>query len=245
MRNIYAVFLKQFMSLIKNPGMIVQALIFLGLVLVMSFLIGAEDDKNCYDCIPAYVCTVCLENDTDTPNPSLTGLFTIMFVGLAMVGSASALVLEDKTTVNLRFMAMANVKPKQYLLGTGISLLIISFVLLVLFSIVGRYFGMQMLLFLAVTTVGAVVSILLGITVGLSKAPYITAPLSIILGMGPMLSNFNDTLAHILRFTYTQQINLAISDLDADLTTNFVIIAANGVAILLLFLWMRRKGTLD
>jgi len=168
---------------------------------------------------------------------------------LAMVGAASALVVEDKTTKNLRFMTMAKVKPKEYLIGTAASMASLSFVVLLLFAIVGRYFGVQMLWFMAVTGFGAVVSMLFGITLGLSKYPYLTTPLSLIVGMGPMLSSFNETLAHALRFTYTQQINLAVSDFHSgyplDLTNNFLIIGANGLVVLVLFVWMLRKGSLD
>jgi len=245
MRNVKAIFFKQFASLIRNPGLIVQAVLFVILVVVMTFLIGDDGPKDCSYCIPAYVCAPCLEeNGPDIPSPSLAGLFTVMFVGFAIVGSASALVLEDKTTKNLRFMAMADVKPWQYLIGTVASMAIISVALLILYAVVGRYLGMRMVWFMAVTSSGALVSIMLGLVVGLSKVPVLTTLLSLILGLGPMLSDFNDALAHMLRFTYTQQIRLAISDLSADLTTNFMVIGANGAVILLLFIWMHRKGVL-
>jgi len=251
MNNIKAVFIKQFQSLLKNPIMLAQAFFYLILVLIITFLVGTDDVRDCYVCIPAYVCETCLEENPplDVPTPSLAGLFTVMFVGLAMVGAASALVVEDKTTKNLRFMTMANVKPKEYLIGTATSTALLAFVVLILFSLVGRYFGIYMLWFLAVTSAGAVVSILFGITLGLSKYPYLTTPLSLIVGMGPMLSSFNENLAHALRFTYTQQINLAVSDFHSDypfdLASNFLIIGANGLVVLVLFVWMLRKGSLD
>jgi len=167
-----------------------------------------------------------------------------MFVGFALVGSASALVIEDKTTQNLRFMAMADVKPWQYLVGTVVSMAILSVGILALYALVGRYLGVQMIWFMAITMSGAIVSILLGLVVGLSKAPGLTTLLSLVLGLGPMLSGFNEALARVLRFTFTQQVNLAVSDLSADLSTNFMIIGANGAVILLLFVWMHRKGVL-
>jgi len=212
----------------------------------MMFLIVDDSNIDCESCIPAYVCTRCIKDNVplDTPNPSLAGLFTVMFVGFAMVGSASALVLEDKTTKNLRFMAMADVKPWQYLLGTVVSMTAVALGLLVLYAIVGRYFGMQMLWFMAATGSGAIVSILLGLVVGSSKAPGLTTLFSLVLGLGPMLSSFNEALARILRFTYTQQVNLAISDLNGEMASNFIIIGANGVVILLIFIWMHRKGVL-
>jgi len=192
------------------------------------------------------VCAQCLEENVspDTPNPSLSGLFALMFVGLSLMGSASALVLEDKTTQNLRFMTMSGVKPFQYLLGTIPSLFMLSFAVVVLFSLVGGYFGAEMLRFVSVTAMGAMVSTLLGVAIGLSKAPILATPFSLLLGFGPMLSTLNATLARYLRFTYTQQINLAVSDLSQDMSSNFLIIGINGFVILLVFVWMHRRGEL-
>ena len=245
MRNVKAIFFKQTQSLIRNPAMIVQAVLFIVLAVVMTFLIGDDTPKDCVYCIPAYVCAPCLEeNGPAPPSISLVGLFSVLFAGVAIAASALALVTEDKTTKNLRFMAMADVKPWQYLLGTMASMLMISSALLVLFPVAGRYFGVQMLWFMAIAMAGALVSILFGLVVGLSKKPGLASVLLIVVGMGPMLSEFNDGLAHILRFTYTQQIRLAVSDLSADLTTNFIVIGANGAVVLLLFIWAHRKGVL-
>jgi len=246
MKNTKAIFFKQFKSLLRNPGMIVQAALFLILVIIMTFLIGGYEGTDCESCIPAYVCVYCLDDNaySNTPDPSLAGLFTVMFVGFALVGSAAALVIEDKTTKNLRFMAMADVKPWQYLAGTVVSMFILSFGILMLYALVGRYLGVQMLWFMAATGLGALVSILLGLVVGLSKVPSLATLFSLVLGLGPMLSGFNEALAQVLRFTYTQQVNLAVSNLDGNLTTNFLIIGANGAVILLIFIWMHRKGVL-
>jgi hypothetical protein len=247
MNNTKAIFIKQTQSLIKSPAMLVQAALFLIMVLVLSFLIGL-DDTDCDDCVPAYVCTACEEKNPDRPNPSIGGLFTVMFVGMALMGSASALVQEDKTTNNLRFMTMAGMKPFQYLPGTGAALYIMSVGVIILFALVSRHFGVEMLWFVSVTAAGAFVSVLLGIAMGLSKIPVLTTPVSMILGMGPMLSSFNDSLARWLRFTYTQQVNIALSDISngtgGEMASNFIIIGINGLVILLIFVWMHRKGEL-
>ena len=243
MRNTKAIFIKQLTSLIKHPVMLAQAVVFLVLVFVIMLLIGPEEE-DCEACIPAYVCAECVENEIEIPIPSLAGMFTVMFVGLAMVSSSSALVQEDKITHNLRFMTMAGVKPKQYLPGTAAAILIVSFVVLILFALIGRYFGMEMLVFVAVAATGALVSILLGIAIGLSKMPILATPLSMLLGLGPMLSSFNDDLAGYLYFLYTMQLNHALSALGEDMTSNFLIIATNGLVVLVVFVWMHRKGAL-
>jgi len=244
MRNTKAILLKQMASLLKSPGMLVQAAIFIGMALVMSFFIDTDDDDICETCIPAYICSTCLEEAEDeTPPPTIVGMFAVMFVGLALVGSASALVYEDKLTNNLRFMTMAGVKPPQYLIGSAVSIFALVIVVLLLFAVVGRYFS-DIHWFMLVTMSGSLVSILLGIAIGLSKYPVLATPVSMMLGMGPMLSQFNESLESILRFTYTQQIRNALGDLEADLSFSFMIIGINGAVILLMFVWMHRKGDL-
>ena len=245
MRNTKAIFIKQIRSLIKSPAMLVQGVIFAVMVLVFGFLMGP--DRECDECIPAYVCETCLRENPihSLPTPSITGMFTVMFVGMALMSSSSALVQEDKTTHNLRFMTMAGVKPREYLLGTASALFLMSLPVLFLFAMVGRHFGVVTLEFMAVTAAGALVSVILGIAVGLSKLPILAGPLSMVFGMGTMFSSFNENLARWLHFTYTQQIHLGVYNLTDGLQARtFLIVGANLLVILLAFVWMHRKGEL-
>jgi hypothetical protein len=146
-------------------------------------------------------------------------------------------------------MTMAGMKPFQYLLGTGAALFIMTLPVLFLFAMVGRYFGISTLLFLAITTSGALVSVLFGIAIGLSKAPALATPISMVIGFGPMFSSFNERLARWLHYTYTQQINLGIYHLGKDegggnLPRMFMILGVSALVILLAFVWMHRKGEL-
>jgi len=246
MNNIKAIFLKQMRSMVRNPGLIGAGLGFIIMIVVMSFFLGP--DRECDVCIPAYVCETCMRENPlhSLPTPSIAGMFTVMFMGMVLMSSSSALVQEDKTTNNLRFMTMAGMKPHQYLLGTGTALFIVAIILLLLFAMAGRYFGLVTLQFMGITAAGALVSILFGIAGGLSKMPALVAPFSMIFGMGPMFSQFNESLARWLHFTFTQQVNLAIYHLGkeeaVDLTRNYIIIGITGVVILMAFVWMHRKG---
>jgi len=245
MNNTKAVFLKQFTSMVKVPSLIVQGILFLIIAAVFMFFISEDEERDCNACIPAYVCEICEEEAQsrfELPIPSVVGVFTVIFIGLAMVGSASALVQEDKTTKNLRFMAMADVTPYQYLLGTATAMIIIVSIILVFYALVGGYLFTDTFWFMVIGIAGGIVSILLGIVIGLSKVPILAAPISLILGLAPTLSGMNETLANMLRFTYIQQVNIAIAEMDGDLTSNFLIIGANGVVVLLLFVLIHRKN---
>jgi hypothetical protein len=247
MNNIKAIFLKQMRSMIKSPTLLGTGIAFVIMALVMTFLMGPE--RECSECIPAYVCETCLRENPlhSLPNHSVTGMFTVMFIGMMVMGSSSGLVQEDKTTHNLRFMTMAGMKPHQYLLGTGVALFIVSFAILFLFAMVGRYFGFDTLHFLAITSAGTLVSILFGIAGGLSKMPALVGPLSMVFGMGPMFSQFNERLANFLHFTYTQQASLGIYHIgkgEYALLRNYTIIGITGLVIIFAFVWMHRKGEL-
>ena len=245
MNNIKAIFIKQFVTQIKVPSIIVMGILFLVMAVVLVFLIGEDEDYDCDVCVPAYVCVPCEEREEARfrpPIPSGVGMFTILFVGLALIGSASAVVTEDKTTKNLQFMSMAEVKPYQYLLGTLPSLTIIVAVILVFYALAGGYFGVDMIRFVGICLAGGIVSILFGIVIGLSRVPILATPISIMLGLGHTFSYHNETLANILRFTFIQQVNIGIAELDGDLTSNFVVIGINGLVLLLVFIFMHRKN---
>ena len=245
MRNMKAIFIKQIRSMIKNPLLIGQGIMFIIMIVVMTFLMSP--DRECDVCIPAYVCETCLRENPihSLPSPTIAGMFSVMFMGMVMIGSSSALVQEDKTTHNLRFMTMSGMKPYQYLIGTASALFLVAVSLLFFYALAGRYFGLDTLRFLLLTGSGALVSILFGIAMGLSKMPAIATPISILFGFGPMFSNFNENMARWLHFTYTQQVNLAIYHLDDGLQQRpFLIIGATGLLTLIAFVWMHRKGEL-
>jgi len=241
--HIRAIFIKQLVSQIKVPSILVQGVIFLVMAIVFMFLVG--EDTECDDCIPAYVCAVCEEEEEARfrpPIPSEVGLFTVIFVGLALVGSTSALVSEDKTTKNLQFMAMADMKPYQYLIGTLPALMVIITPMLILFALFGRHFGFDMIRFMALCLAGGGVSILLGIVIGLSRVPILAMPLSFMLGLGPTFSYHNEVLANILRYTFIQQVNVGIAEMEGSFASNYTIIGLNALVLLVVFLIMHRKN---
>ena len=222
-----------------------QGILFLIIAGLFLLLLPYEEAKECLSCIPAYVCAACeyeAYNRFELPIPSGIAAFAIIFVGLALVGSASGQVAEDKSTTNLRFMAMADVRPWQYLIGTFAAMIIVMSTMLIFYALLGGYFGVNMIRFMSIGVLGGAVSILLGIVIGLSKVPILATPISLVLGLGPTLAAGNETVANLLRFTFIQQVNIAFADLDADLTSNFLIVAVNGAVILLVFFIMHRKN---
>ena len=237
MNNIKAIFIKQFVNQIKVPYIMGLGLVIL--IMAGLFMLFVTPDDDCNDCIPAYVCVECEE---EVPDPTIVGLFSVMFVGLMLLNVTSSVVGEDKSTKNLQFMAMADVRPYQYLLGTFPSLMIFVTFMWALFALFDGNFGMDFLWFLLLGMAGGSVSVLLGITLGLSKVAFLAFPISMVIGLGPTLSVHNQDLARALGFTFVQQVRLGIADLGGDLTSNFTIIGLNGLVVLVAFVGIHYKN---
>jgi len=187
MRNIKAVFIKQFKSFFKNPSLYGTPASFLVIPFLMLMLTDAGDARAI-----------------------IVSQFVLMFAGISMIGNASFIIAEDRSTMNLRFMGMAGVKPWQYLLATAGVFLLVSLGVLFLFGLMAGFSGEVMLNFLILCMLGIVCSILLGMTLSLSKLAPFTMIVALVLGVGPIFAVANETLANIFNFTFVQQMNIFI-----------------------------------
>ena len=220
MRNIKAVFTKQILSYFKNPSFYAAAAFFMGLTVVFVILVPGVEAVV----VPQFV---------------------TLFTGISMIGTAAGFIAEDRDTMNLRFMGMAGVKPYQYLIASAATLLLISFGALILYGLMGRYSGEEFVLFMAVTMLGAVNSILLGTAFGLHKDLFgLALPVGLLLGIGPIFADANETLFNIFRLAYTQQVNLTIRA-EISFAESLPIILANMAVLLVLFFVMNGRVGLD
>ena len=224
MRNVKAVFKKQIFSFFKNSGMFGMPMFFLGIPFAMLLLIPDIGDGR----------------------HLIVTQFVIMFVGLAMVGIASGFIEEDRATMNLRFMGMAGVKPYQYLIGTCGALLLVSLGALTLFGLMSGFSGQTMINFLILAMLGAAASMLLGITLRLTRFAPFTPVVGMLLGAGPLFADANETLANIFSFTYTHRVNTAMQEqMAVNLTETFQIVAINIAIILVFFIIFNMRVGLD
>ena len=227
MRNIKAVFVKQMLSYFKNSAMFATPAFFLGIPFFMLLLLpGLRDDY--------------LERTM------IVSQFVIMFIGISTIGAAAAFIAEDRSTMNLRFMSMAGVKPYQYLIATGAALLVTSLAANILFALLLGFSGDTLVGFLIISMLGATCSMLLGITFGLSKFAPFTMIISLLLGVGPIFAGANDTLASIFNFVYTYQVNSAIRSGGAENLESSIRITLINIAVLLvIFIVTNMRNGLD
>jgi len=227
MRKIRAVFTKQTLSFIRNPARWGVPVAFLFIPFMFLLLVpGMLESDEVVNIVPQ---------------------FTIMFIGISMIGSSAGFITEDRMTMNLRFMGMAGVKPYQYLIGTSATILLVSLIALILFGLMMGHTGGAMVNFLTISMLGAACSMLLGITLSLSKIAPFTPIVGLLLGVLPIMGDFNvPHLTEFFSFTFTQQINYAMrKELTVLPTEAFQVIAINFVVLLAVFLLINARTGLD
>lgn len=226
MNNIYTVFLKQIRETFRNKTILIQFLMFPVLAVIMENTIKLND----------------------MPEHFFARLFAVMFVGMAPLTCMSSIIAEEKEKNTLRVLMMSNVKPVQYLLGTGSYILTMCMVGAVVFTVIGGYKGTETVSFLITMAVGIILSILVGGIIGIishnqMSATSVTVPVMMIFSFLPMLSMFNETVEKIARITYSQQISILINGNYNNMSDSIIVVSVNFVLAVVLFLVAyRRKG---
>jgi len=226
MRSAKAVFVKQMRDILKNREILIQYILFPIMAFIMTELVAKRND--------------------DIPNNIFVIMFTAMFVGMTPLITISNAIAEDRERKSLRFLVMAGVKPHEYVVGVGGFILIVSIIILVFFGLIGGFVGTALIKLVSIGTLGAIASILLGAAVGISskniqKATSLATPAALILAFIPMLAQFDETIARVAHFFFTWQIGEIINNMSMSLTGPLLIIAANGVVFLALFVFAYKK----
>ncbi len=228
MKNIKAVFLKQLSDTLKNKTVLIQFLMFPVLVIVFENAVKLED----------------------MPEHFFAKLFAVMFVGMAPLTCMSSIIAEEKEKNTLRVLMMSNVKPAEYLVGVGAYVFVMCAFGTAVFAVVGGYSGAGLAEFVAVMSVGIILSGLTGAVIGVFSsnqmtATSITVPVMMVFAFLPMISMFNDTIRTVARVTYSQQLSELINGIGVSGITaeSVIVIAVNLVLAVLLFtVAYRRRG---
>ena len=173
-------------------------------------------------------------------------MFATMFVGMTLISTICAVIAEDREKKSLRFLMMAGVKSHQYLLGIGGFFLVCAFLVSTLFTaMMSNFLFMERLIFLGTLMLGAVASILWGAIIGIiakneQAAISLGTTVGMILGFGPMVAAFNETMANGFSIFYTM--NFIYSQEAFDTIKNHLSIMMLNIAVLaVVFVWVYRK----
>lgn len=196
MRNSKAVFCKQVKDIVKNKTILIQFVMFPMLVIVMENLVAIEG----------------------MPEHFFVRMFSFMYIGMAPLISMSAILAEEKEECTLKMLLMSDVKPAEYLLGTGSCVWLACMAGACVFGVVGEYKGKEFPAFVCIMAVGTLVSLFIGAAIGTFSrnqmmATSIGVPVMLVFAFLPMLSMFNETIGRIAKITYSEQISLLINGL--------------------------------
>ena len=220
MKSVQAIFTKQALDMFKNKEVLIQFIIFPLVAFVMTELVAKKN--------------------TDIPYNMFVLMMSSIFTGMALLTTMSSIIAEDKERKSLRFLVIAGVKPYEYLLGIGGVIFTASMLVSLTFGLMGNFSPENFGKFIAVMMLGAVASILLGSTIGIisknqQAAIGLAMPLAMLLGFSPMIAMFNETAKKIFSILYTHQLNVVVNDFSANLIKPLLVMLANIIVLLILF----------
>lgn len=230
MKHIITIMQKQMKDTLKNKTVLIQFIMFplLGIIMTKSMQIEGM------------------------PENFFVNLFSTMYIGMAPLTSVSAIISEEKEKNTLRVLLMAKVSPMQYLIGIGSYVFLACMFGSVIFSVLlQNVTTSHRIIFLLIMALGIITSIMIGGVIGIiSKnqmaATSVTVPVMMIFSFLPMLSIFNDKIAKIAQFTYSEQIRLLINSLQdsGDYIKNITVIVVNIVIFCLILYRQMRTSAL-
>ncbi len=230
MRNINAVFMKQLKETLKNKAILIQFVMLPAMSVIMSSFVKIED----------------------MPENFFVKLFSVMFIGMAPLTCMSSIIAEEKEMNTLRALLMSNVKPFEYLIGTGLYVWLFCMIGAVVFALCGGYSKTELCLFMTIMAVGIILSELIGAIIGVCSKNQMTAtsvgiPVMMVFSFMPMLAMFNETIKKVAGIVYSQQLSIIMNNIEtADIQAeNLIILGINFIIAIVLFGVMFKKKGLD
>ncbi|MBP5383703.1 MAG: ABC transporter permease [Lachnospiraceae bacterium] len=228
MNNILVIFKKQIIDTFKNKSILLQVILYPVITLVMEALVRPEG-------MPAHY---------------YTKMFSAMYVGMTPLISMTSIIAEEKEKNTLRVLLMSNVKPWQYLTGIGAYVWVIFM------------FGTGVMataiepahipFYLLIMGLSAIVSIAIGACVGINAKNQMSATsqgsmVMLMLSFLPMLAMFNDGIAKVANFVYTQHVRAMLDEMSfsALKLDGAIIVAVNTILAVALFIAAYRKKGLE
>lgn len=229
MKNAIIIFRKQVKDTGKNLALAIQFIMYPVMAVIMENAVKVKD----------------------MPPHFFVGMFAVMHIGMAPLNVMAAVISEEKEKNTLRMLFFGNVKPVEYLLGIGGFVFSACMAGTVVFALLGGYSGAAFVQFLLIMASGICVSMLLGAVIGILTKSQITAtsiatPAMMVVAFLPMIAMFNETVARVADYVYSQQIQLLLNGLSAGTKAegkSLVVIAASMIVVGGMFIGAyRRKG---
>lgn len=227
MRNIMAIIEKQWKDTLKNKEVLIQFMLFPLLTVVMEHAVVLEQ----------------------MPEHFFVTLFSTMYIGMAPLTSMASIIAEEKEKHTLRVLIMSDVKAAEYLVGVGSYVWLACMLGSIVMAVTGGYRREEFAVYLGIMCMGIFISLVMGAVIGIwsqnqMAATSVALPVMIVFSFLPMIALFNESIAKISRFTYSQQVYSLLNrvgDLKINKEMVFVILIHLAVVLLLFNLAYRRR----
>lgn len=225
--HVQAILWKQIKDTVKNKTILIQFLMFPCMTMIMENAVH----------IP------------DMPEHFFANLFAVMYVGMAPLTTAAAIISEEKEKNTLRVMRMYNVRALDFLIGNAVYIITACSLGSLMIGAAGGYRGKSLLLFMLIMIFGHFASFLAGAAIGvLSRnqmiATSVSVPVMMVLSFLPMLSMFNESIKRIAKYIFSEQLFLLVNSIDAVKLEpeTAVILLCNVALILVVFIRAYRRA---
>lgn len=230
MRNITIIFKKQIKDTFKNKTILIQFILFPLMTLIMENAISLDG----------------------MPEHFFAKLFSVMYMGMAPLTAASAIISEEKEKNTLRVLMMANVKPAEYLAGIGSYVWLICMLGASVIGVSSGFSAERFAFYMAVMGVGFIASVLVGAAIGIfaknqMMATSVVMPVMLIFSFVPMLAMFNETIEKAAQIIYTQQMNLLLDKMSFGENSmgGTCIVLCNLILFVIMFIVAYKRNGLD
>lgn len=218
-QRIAAIFRKQAKETLKNKEILIQFVMFPMIAVIMEQLVQVDG----------------------MPEHYFVKLFAVMYIGMAPLTVMAAIIAEEKEKYTLKMLLFSDVRPWEYLIGTGGCVWLVCMLGALVFGLTGEYQGRELAEFLVVMAVGIVTAMLFGAGIGtFSKnqmmATSVTVPVMLIFSFLPMLAMFNDSIRQVAELFYSQQVGNLLNSIGQEMT--------NGKSVVVLTMNMIGAGAL-
>lgn len=189
----------------------------------------------------------------DAGTDMIISMFYPMHIVLSGLLSCSSIMAEEKEKNTLRVLIMNRVKPIEYILGIGIFVFLGQMIGAVIVILIAEIPANILPVFIGITALGNVCSILLGSLIGVivknqvSVAP-MAVPLMLLLTFVPIFSTENKGIRKVGSILYSQQISNLFNDLLQESSIKLygiLIILINLVLLFILFMIFYKRNKLD
>ena len=163
-------------------------------------------------------------------------IFATMHAVFTPIVAASSFIAEEREKNTLRVLIMSNVTLKEYLLSVGGFIILANLLTGSSFILYGPVKSIP--LFILALGAGSLISIILGICIGLflknaAAANGIAVPIWILFDFLPMLANFNEKIAAVADLTYSGQLSRLMAGKEIT-QSGLIAIAANLIILSLI-----------